>query len=37
VNIERWMTQIDSNAPENVSKVLVGTKEDLSEERDISL
>jgi Ras-related protein Rab-1A len=28
-NIERWMTQIDCNAPEDVSKVLVGTKIDL--------
>lgn len=29
VNVQRWITQIDSNAPEDVSKVLVGTKQDL--------
>lgn len=28
-NIERWMMQIDTNAPEEVSKVLVATKKDL--------
>lgn len=36
-NIERWMTQIESNAPENVSKVLVATKEDLVGERCVSV
>ena len=35
-NIERWITQIDSNAPENVSKILVGTKTDLEGERSVS-
>lgn len=29
VNVQRWITQIDSNAPEDVSKVLVATKHDL--------
>ena len=28
-NVERWMTQIDTHAPENVSKILVGTKQDM--------
>ena len=35
-NIERWMTQIESNAPENVSKVLIATKEDLQNERTVT-
>lgn len=34
-NIERWMTQIETNAPEDVSKVLVGTKQDLEEDRNV--
>ena len=28
-NIERWITQIDNNAPSDVSKVLIATKFDL--------
>ena len=28
-NIERWMQQIDTHAPENVSRVLIATKHDL--------
>lgn len=34
-NIERWITQIDANAPEDVSKVLVATKYDLEDERRV--
>ena len=36
-NIERWMTQIESNAPENVTKILVATKNDLEGERSVSI
>jgi small GTP-binding protein len=35
-NIERWMTQIETNAPEDVSKLLVATKADLENERAVS-
>lgn len=28
-SIENWMKQIDANAPEDVSKVLIATKQDL--------
>jgi Ras-related protein Rab-8A len=35
-NIERWMTQIDNNAPSDVSKVLIATKGDLEDERQVS-
>lgn len=28
-NVEKWITQIDNNAPEGVSKILVATKQDL--------
>lgn len=36
-NIERWMTQIQTHAPENVSKILVATKQDLESERMVSM
>lgn len=29
LNIERWMHQIENNAPNEVSKIIVGTKADL--------
>lgn len=35
-NIERWMQQIDTHAPENVSRVLVATKKDLESERAVT-
>lgn len=35
-NIERWITQIETNAPQNVSKVLIATKMDLEEQRMIT-
>lgn len=35
-NIERWITQIDNNAPTDVSKVLIATKYDLDGEREVS-
>ena len=35
-NIERWMQQIDTHAPENVSRVLVATKHDLETERSVT-
>lgn len=28
-NIEKWMTQIESNAPSDVTKILMATKSDL--------
>lgn len=30
-NIEKWISQIENNAPEDVSKVLVATKQDIEE------
>lgn len=30
------MSQIEANAPENVTKILIGTKQDLSGERTVS-
>lgn len=35
-NIERWMQQIDTHAPQNVSRVLVATKQDLETERSVT-
>ena len=35
-NIERWMAQIENNAPPDVSKVLIATKADLNYERQVS-
>ena len=35
-NIERWITQIDNNAPTEVCKVLIATKFDLDGEREVS-
>ena len=34
-NIDRWINQIDSNAPADVSKVLLATKSDLNYERQV--
>lgn len=34
-NIDRWMTQIESNAPVDVSKILLATKSDLNYERQV--
>lgn len=35
-NIERWMHQIENNAPQEVSKIIVGTKSDLQDEREVT-
>jgi Ras-related protein Rab-8A len=35
-NIDRWVSQIDNNAPSDVSKVLLATKADLNYERQVS-
>lgn len=35
-NIDRWMAQIETNAPADVSKVLIATKSDLNYERQVS-
>jgi small GTP-binding protein len=35
-NIDRWMTQIDNNAPADVSKILIATKADLNYERQVT-
>ena len=35
-NVERWMQQIENNAPPDVSKVLLATKSDLNYERQVS-
>jgi small GTP-binding protein len=35
-NVERWISQIDTNAPRDVSKVLIGTKYDLCDTRQVS-
>jgi small GTP-binding protein len=35
-NVERWISQIDTNAPRDVSKVLIGTKYDLCDARQVS-
>jgi Ras-related protein Rab-8A len=35
-NVEKWMQQIEENAPKNISKILVGTKCDLIEDRSVS-
>jgi small GTP-binding protein len=35
-SIDRWITQIDSNAPQDVSKILLATKSDLNYERQVS-
>ena len=34
-NVEKWITQIDNNAPEGVSKILVATKQDLERDRSV--
>jgi small GTP-binding protein len=36
-NVERWINQIDTNAPSDVSKILIATKSDLSDSRQVSL
>ena len=36
-NVERWINQIDTHAPSDVSKILIATKSDLSDSRQISL
>ena len=35
-NIGRWMSQIEANAPQAVTKLLVGTKSDLDHDREVS-
>lgn len=35
-NIERWMHQIENNAPQDVSKIIIGTKNDLERDRQVS-
>ncbi len=35
-NIEKWMTQIQSNAPSDVTKILMATKSDLVQERAVN-
>lgn len=35
-NIDRWMSQIENNAPSDVSKVLLATKADLNYERVVT-
>ena len=35
-NLENWLIEIEKNASENVLKVLIGNKNDLEEERQIS-
>ena len=35
-NVERWMQQIENNAPPDVSKVLLATKSDLNYERQVT-
>lgn len=35
-NIERWMHQIEANAPNEVCKVLIATKADLDSDRQVS-
>lgn len=35
-NIDRWIAQIETNAPADVSKILVATKSDLNYERQVS-
>ena len=34
-NVDRWIHQIECNAPADVSKVLLGTKSDLNYERQV--
>lgn len=36
-NIEKWMTQIESNAPSDVTKILMATKSDLTDERAVNI
>lgn len=36
-NIERWVSQIETHAPQNVSKVLIATKSDLKDSRMVSV
>jgi small GTP-binding protein len=36
-SIERWMAQIENNAPSEVSRVLLATKADLEDERQVSV
>ena len=36
-NIEKWMQQIEEHAPKNVAKILVGTKNDLVDDRVVSI
>ena len=35
-NLENWLIEIEKNASENVLKILIGNKNDLEDERDIS-
>ena len=35
-NIEKWMNQIENNAPQDVSKVIIGTKSDLTSDRQVT-
>jgi len=36
-NVERWINQIDTHAPSDVSKILIATKSDLNDSRQVSL
>lgn len=36
-NVERWINQIDTHAPSEVSKILIATKSDLNDSRQVSL
>ena len=36
-NVERWINQIDTHAPSDASKILIATKSDLNDSRQVSL
>ena len=36
VHLSNWITEINSNAPMNVKKILIGTKNDLQEKKEVS-
>lgn len=37
VNIKKWIAQIENNAPEGVSKILVATKHDIEKDRTVTI